>query len=393
MHEGAMIDHLSIEDIVKWRMGSAYSSSIIDWRSRFMIYESEEMLSSRKAAGFIINNGEVSIHAPHCASGYRPAELQRLKFLADNLEPALRSITNETSFFAQMGDAVWDLPILFRRRIPNVVNAVLSKQRVASLHSATQQAIIWPMPYEFKRDNTPTNSSVAWDQRDYRICWRGQTTGLSYDFGGTELPNMISIRKSRPWLAGWLEGGRRKGLDDFDDWANSYQRLAAAIRYKGHRDIDIRLTELSYKPGTRVLEPLADKVGPDICAERLPREDYIELLQGTKVRLAIPGNDSPSSLKSDLLSDSAVLMPKPFHENCWFFGLEPGQHYVEIRRDMSDLEEKLEWCRDNDALCREIAVEGQRHAAALFDPAVELEVQRRVLTKVSANTVLDLPWA
>ena len=115
-------------------------------------------------------------------------------------------------------------------------------------------------------------------------------------------------------------------------------------------------------------------------------------MQGSKVRLAIPGNDCPTSLKSDLLSDSVVLMPRPFHENCWFYGLEPGRHYVEVRRDMSDLEEKLEWCRNNDALCREIALEGQRYAAVSFNPAVEAEVQRRVLMQISKNTVLDLPW-
>ncbi len=374
-------------------MGAAYTSAIIDWRSRFMTYAAVQQLAGRQAAGIVITNGEITIKPPHnMPPYYRPGEQPRLRTLIVTLRSVLPELEKDIAFFAQMVDALWEFPIAYRGRSPNVVSALVGKQRLADGSGASGQVILWPIRNEFLTDNEPVGGSVPWDQRDYRIFWRGQTTGLSYDFGGTELPNMASIRLPRKWLPRWLEAGQQQGLDDFDKWATSYQRLAAALKYRDHPDIDIRLTERTYGSGAGVLAILAEKAGPDICAERLSPVDYVKAMQGSKVRLAIPGNDYPSSLKSDLLSDSVVLMPKPFHEGCWFYGLEPGRHYVETRRDMSDLEEKLQWCRDNDAECREMALEGQRFAAAVFDLLVEAEVQRRTLERVSENTVLDMPW-
>jgi hypothetical protein len=35
--------------------------------------------------------------------------------------------------------------------------------------------------------------------------------------------------------------------------------------------------------------------------------------------------------------------------------LKHGTHYIEIKEDLSDLEEKIEWCKNHDAECKKIA--------------------------------------
>ena len=62
--------------------------------------------------------------------------------------------------------------------------------------------------------------------------------------------------------------------------------------------------------------------------------------------------------------------------------LEPYRHFVPVKRDLSDLAEKVQWCRGHDAECREIAAE----AAALirtevtFAEAVRF-TQRQLLSR------------
>ncbi len=42
----------------------------------------------------------------------------------------------------------------------------------------------------------------------------------------------------------------------------------------------------------------------------------------------------------------------------WFSHLlKPYIHYVPVKSDLSDLIEKIQWCRDNDEKCKEISQE------------------------------------
>lgn len=45
----------------------------------------------------------------------------------------------------------------------------------------------------------------------------------------------------------------------------------------------------------------------------------------------------------------------------WYFPLlRPFVDHVPVKADMSDLEEKIQWCRDNDEKCREIATNAKK---------------------------------
>lgn len=60
--------------------------------------------------------------------------------------------------------------------------------------------------------------------------------------------------------------------------------------------------------------------------------------------MALEGNDVASNLKWIMSSHSAAVMPKPTCETWFMEGrLQPGVHYVEIRPDFADLEEKMDY--------------------------------------------------
>lgn len=71
-----------------------------------------------------------------------------------------------------------------------------------------------------------------------------------------------------------------------------------------------------------------------------------------KYLISAEGNDVASGLKWMLYSNSLVLMPKPTIVS-WFMEdhLVPYVHYVPIKDDWSDLEEKYNWCQENPKKC------------------------------------------
>ncbi len=63
-----------------------------------------------------------------------------------------------------------------------------------------------------------------------------------------------------------------------------------------------------------------------------------------KFILTLEGNDVASNLKWVMSSNSVAVMPRPRYETWFMEGrLIPGFHYIEIREDYSDLEERLNY--------------------------------------------------
>ena len=83
------------------------------------------------------------------------------------------------------------------------------------------------------------------------------------------------------------------------------------------------------------------KINPD---EWKVKKASIHYLLQYKFILAIEGIDVASNLKWVMSSNSLAVMPKPSYET-WFMEakLIPNYHYVEIKPDFSDLEERLNY--------------------------------------------------
>ena len=114
--------------------------------------------------------------------------------------------------------------------------------------------------------------------------------------------------------------------------------------------------------------------------------DMRDLMQ-FKYIIIVEGNDVASSLPWVLSTDSVPLMAPPTIEAWLLHGdLVPWHHYVPLRPDFSDLEERVRWLESNPTEAMHIARAGREYAAPFGDPrrdvAVASEVMREYLSKV-----------
>ena len=158
---------------------------------------------------------------------------------------------------------------------------------------------------------------TPWEEKRDVAIWRGATTGHPWPYGGAQDYN--------------------PGDPAMCDRAHLVMRID---EFRSNPRIDVGVTK--YVQRVPSFSPVKSSV---------PRKEMLR----SKMLVMVEGNDAATGLKWALLSDSAVVMPRP-KVSTWLMEslLVPGVHYVEVRGDFGDLEEKVEWCLRNDEECRRI---------------------------------------
>lgn len=101
-----------------------------------------------------------------------------------------------------------------------------------------------------------------------------------------------------------------------------------------------------------------------------------------KFILAIEGNDVASNLKWIMSSNSVAVMPRPTCESWFMEGtLVGGYHYIEVKPDFSDLDEKLRYYLDHPDEAEAIIAHAHAHVARFLDPRRESLLALMVLDK------------
>ena len=102
-----------------------------------------------------------------------------------------------------------------------------------------------------------------------------------------------------------------------------------------------------------------------------------------KFILCIEGNDVASNLKWVMSSKSVAVMPKPKFES-WFMEatLIPNFHYIEIKDDYSDLNDKLEYYIENLDKLKEISSNANNYVNQFRDKRDEKIISLLVMEKL-----------
>lgn len=106
-----------------------------------------------------------------------------------------------------------------------------------------------------------------------------------------------------------------------------------------------------------------------------------------KYILILEGNDKSSSLNWALNSNCVPLMKKPTWHSwlCEPF-LIPNYHYIELKDDFSDIEEKLQWLRENDDEAKEIAYNGIKYIETNFlDLKRESHLEKEIVRTIEPH--------
>ena len=101
-----------------------------------------------------------------------------------------------------------------------------------------------------------------------------------------------------------------------------------------------------------------------------------------KYLLSLEGNDKDSGLQWKLNSNSVVFMPKPTMTT-WLMEttLIPDYHYVLLKDDFSNLEEKIKWCDDHPAECLQIIKHAKTFMLQFYDKQNELKIEEEVINR------------
>lgn len=106
-----------------------------------------------------------------------------------------------------------------------------------------------------------------------------------------------------------------------------------------------------------------------------------------KFILAIEGNDVASNLKWIMSSNSVAVMPRPTYETWFMEGtLIPGYHYIEIKPDYSDLEEKINYYTRHPEEAEAIIKNANRYVDSFRNKATERAISLLVLRKYFEST-------
>jgi len=170
---------------------------------------------------------------------------------------------------------------------------------------------------------------IPFDKKINKLIWRGSNTG-----------NYIN--------------GKKKNL------------LVEKFQNHTNKQIDIKYSELCQ----------GNKSTTNFILDKVSIEEQLK----NKFILSVEGNDVATNLKWCMYSNSLVLMPKPTICS-WFMEdkLIDGIHYVEIKSDFSNLEERFNWCCNNLDKCLSIIQNAKRYVKQFLNDETEKKITKKLI--------------
>jgi len=106
-----------------------------------------------------------------------------------------------------------------------------------------------------------------------------------------------------------------------------------------------------------------------------------------KFILSLEGIDVASNLKW-IMSSNSIAFSQPLKFETWFMEgtLIPGVHYVELKDDFSDVEEKMEYYNSHPREAKEVVENAHRYVDQFLNPAVERKIALLVFEKYLEKT-------
>ena len=196
-----------------------------------------------------------------------------------------------------------------------------------------QMITLVPDPYFFQSDGYARirqvvlqNTLPPWSDRSSKVFWRGNPT---FNYVGDDGANVSAF--------------------------DQVPRIAMCRRLKTNPHADAGLSGIWGQP--RFGESMLDY----LRSEQLLRGKVDMLAEAAryKVSLDIDGVASAWGFYEKLLLGMCVIkLDSPYEQ--WFYDrLKPWTHYVPAAADLTDLDEKIDWCLAHDDAAHEIARQGQ----------------------------------
>ncbi len=177
-------------------------------------------------------------------------------------------------------------------------------------------------------------NSISWDRKIEKAFWRGSGTDM------------------------WSGGNY-----SVDNWFLHARGRACQLSQIFPDLIDAAFTHFhSWLVTPGQLERLQEIVPMAPIASIEQHLDYKYQLQITGFMANFPRD------RWQFYSGNVVFRHDPPHEMFWYSLLVPWKHYIPVKSDLSDLVEKIQWAKDHDQDCQNMAIEARKFAEEHFMP-------------------------
>lgn len=183
-----------------------------------------------------------------------------------------------------------------------------------------------------------------WNARSETVLWRGATSGSG----------IISSPEMTP--------------------DHLLPRVQLCLVAKNIPGTDMKITNIAQSKNPDLHRDRLKQAG--IMGARLPVEAWV----GHKFAIDIDGNtNSFGTMLQRLILGCCVLKVGGAEGwSQWYYdSVKPWVHFIPVHSDLSDLAEKIAWCRQNDQKCQQIAANGRALANSLeYETETKLAVER-----------------
>ena len=142
--------------------------------------------------------------------------------------------------------------------------------------------------------------------------------------------------------------------------------LGAKYKEEDNDDVpllDVGITKWNLRPrkvkGSKYLESIDV---PKLNRQGIELVNFLSLQEQSSYRyiINVDGHVSAFRLSIELGMGSVILLVESNWKMWYTDMLIPYEHYVPVKEDLSDLIKQIEWCRDNDSKCQEIATNSKK---------------------------------
>ena len=263
-----------------------------------------------------------------------------------------------------------------RESMPRIFSQMQLKRELRKLnHRPDKQYIINRVNYYCKLISKDSYDEKAWEEQAVAIKDQPMTNQSAYYHDSIEfaryfdghlkwillsgdtmhIPDLPSVTKSRP-LAGdnannvilKLDKNRHfLFINDKKAWRN--KKNIAIFRgdlgpYKENRDLFMNLFAEGKSKMVDAASTNYNEAHPNWQSEKLTIGEHLDY----KFIMSLEGNDVASNLKWVMSSNSIAVTPRLTTETWFMEGtLKPNYHFIEVKEDFSDLEERLQYYIDH----------------------------------------------
>lgn len=305
---------------------------------------------------------------------------------------------------------VYYLRSYLREISPKWITRIQLKSQLAKFNSRTDKDYILSRVNYYNKltNDTPINQSL-WNEKAVELNKQPMTNQKTYYFDAMEIAHYFSgklkwvlrhgditsllplptIIKSRP-----LGDDNQNSVILKLDKVRHFLFVDDTKAWRDKKDIAIFRGDLGEQKENRTLfmELFANGQSPYVDAASTNRwEDHPEWQKGKltinehldyKFIMSLEGNDVASNLKWVMSSNSIAVTPRPTCETWFMEGtLIPNYHYIEVKEDFSDLEERLQYYLDHPKEAEAIIQHAHEYVNQFRDKEREKLISLLVLKK------------